>query len=285
MIDTIEPPYDVATIYGICNGHITEECMGLYVDLCNVFESVHYMGHLAELDLIEVMVSSQTLSMSEAVQGVNEVLIVSAEACLEVIGVVPDSDIPLPMMVRLCEVLLQFDVTENPGLLHGILDASEDPESCMADLLGEITEYESHEWISQLEQVGSDCIASIRYVLESAIEMNDAETPSIEIDPTLLKKKALLKATLPEATLALESSGGSLEDLYERSLKDLVSLDTKEALHQIMGLACISTESRVQKETILDSVIEDYFDDERQRLAIRSSVRHMKDKLEHLLYR
>lgn len=285
MTATVEPPYDIATIYGICQGHITDERMGLYTELCNVFTSVNYMGHLAEIDLIEVMVSSQTISMLDAVEGVHEALMVSAEACLQVIGVVPDADIPLGMMVRLCEVLLQFDVTETPELLHGILDASEDSVTCMADILGEITAYESHEWITQLEEVTPDCISSVRLLLEDAIAVNEATAPSIINDPELTKKKALLKATLPEASLALESSGGSLGELYEGSLNKLVSLDDKDALHQIMGLACISTESRTQKEAMLDNVIEDYFDDDRQRMAMGSVVRQLKSKLEHLLYR
>ena len=287
MSTDLEIPYDLATIYSICTGNVTDDLLDIYAEICNTFKNIQYSGHVTEIDYIETLLSSQTIATSDAVDSVLEVLITSVEECLAVIGVTINPDIPINLVPSLINYLLEFDATDTPSHLQAIVNDSEDTIECVCDILGFLTPIHSDVWMEHITGVDVKCITAINYQLKLAADRIETLESEASTDALLMRARVNeVKAIMDDVTLLdVSTESSSLEDLYHLHVSNIVDMDPTQAVKEILSLAAISNESSESMDLAIDNVLDDLFYEPSERIKANSKVSYLKRKIEHLLYR
>lgn len=281
MSKSFEIPYDLQTIYGICTDCITDDLMDIYSEMCAVFTNLSYSGHVTELDYIETMLISQSISRSFAVDSVLEVMITAAEECLHVIGVSINPETPIAIIPKLMAGLLEFDATDTPQFMMAIVADSEGPVECVCDLLEHITGLPSDTWLDVITGVEVKTIDAINYQLKLASDKQD----TLVSEPVELRDKSnAVKQVFDDVRLLdISTESSSLEDLYGLHIASIVDMDPDTAVKEILGLAVMSNESSSTVNGSIDLILDDLFYNPTDRIRINSKVNEYKRQIEHLL--
>lgn len=282
-----EIPYDMAVIYGICTGSVTDELLEIYSEICTTFHNVSYNGHVMELDYIESLLNAQNITTSDAADSVLEVLLTAVEDCLHVVGLSINPDIPIRLVPSLISTLLEFDTTDTPEPVMAIVEDSEGPVECICDLLGYYTQTESDVWLEHITGVEVKCITAIKYQLKLAIDRITSNDLGLGDHGKILRDRAsALKSVMDDVTLAdISTESSTLEDLYNLHVGSIVDMDSTAAVREIMGLAVMSNESSTSIDQSIDLVLDDLFYEPSERIKVNGLVRDLKRNLNDLLYK
>lgn len=282
-----EIPYDLAVIYGICTGSVTDDLLDIYAEICVVLHNIEYNGHVMELDYIESLLNGQDITTRDAADSVFEVMLTAVEECLNVIGVNINPDIPISLVPSLLNSLLEFDATDTPEPVMAIVDDSEGPVECVCDLLGYYTPTPSDIWLEHITEVDVKCIDAIKYQLRIVIDRLSSldEGPGDQVK--VLRDRAVeLKSVMDDITLAdISTESSTLEDLYHLHVGSIVDMSPDVAVREIIGLAVMSNESSVNIDRSIDLVLDDLFYEPSERIKVNSQVRELKKSLTGLLYK
>ena len=277
-----ELPYDLSLVLGVCSDRVTDEVLDLYQNICNTFRTSEYIGHIVELEYIDALLESQSITHTDAVDSVLEVLVTGAEECLHILGIGIDPDIPLKPLAVMLESLLDFDVTEFPETIYNIIEGSDDTEECLAEVLGFVTTIETHEWYEYITSVTPEFVQNLRRVLVEAIDQ--IEQPVI--DQELYRKRKLLKEANPELSLVdYVTESSSLDDLYTLFEPQLADLSVESAVGEIIALAALADYAPESRLASLDRILEDHVTDDLERVRLNALVRSTKSRYEHVFYR
>lgn len=285
MSSNLEIPYDLATIYGICNGSVTDELLEIYAEICNSFTNIAYSGHVTELDYIENLLISQNISTPSAADAVFEVIMTAVEECLHVIGVSINPETPIAHVPVIMSSLLEFDPTDTPEFVAAIVEDSEGPIECICDLMEYFSTIDSDTWLGIITGVKDTTISAIKHQIN--LEVNKQNTLNSDV-PTIIadmrtKAQALKEVFEDVSLIDISTESSSLEDLYGLHIASIVDMDQDKAIREILGLAMISNESNSTLDGAIGLVLDDLFYDPADRIKVNSKVNNYKSKISHLL--
>lgn len=276
--------YDVATILNICGEGISDILSDTLEGICVVFKEVSYSGHIPELDLIEVSLSSHNITYEDAIESVIEVMMTASEECLKLIGVSVNPDIPPPVMLKLLSALVTFDVTEFPQTMMDIVEASEDPVECAVNILDFISSEEINIWYDNITEVEVSFVENIKTLLLEAIDRLPPEF--LEIYPDFNKKRKLIKEIYPENILSdYTTEAKDLNTLIETYSEILCKLPSDVFIKEVVALASLSNDDPNVSLESVDSIIEDFMDDPQERIQYNHLISKTKESLEHVFFR
>lgn len=276
-------PYDLSLIYSICSNSVSDEMLDLYQQSCNIFEQSSYTGHILELDHIYQLLASQAISQDDAIDSVLEVIITSGEEALRVLGVVVNEDIQLPLLNKLLDALLLFDVTEFPGTMLDIVNASEDPIECLAELMNFITVEDTSIWYENIDEVEPYFVDNVRLVLNEAL--SKIQDVPLTIDREFNKRRKQVLEVLPESvTINSVVEEKDLEELYDIHYNELQGLSTESSIKEIVALASISKSTPQGRIESLESMLDRHIDDPLEKLKYNRLIKDTITNLEHVIY-
>lgn len=281
---TQEIPYDVATILNICGDAVNDEILDRYQSICYLFSELNYIGHVLELDYIEMLLASQAISTTDAIQSVNEVIYTSVEEILHQLGIEIDPDTELHLLEKLLSTYGTFDPTEFPQTILDIVEASEDPIECCAEVLDFITSEDTSVWYNVLADVTPEFVSNIKSVLLNAIDL--LPTTPIQIDREFNKKRKLIKEVLPESELVnYTTESKDLKSYYELYSDRLQSLSDEDAIKELVTLAALAENAPDERLEALESILEEHIPDANERVRYNGILSKIKRDLEHIIYR
>lgn len=275
---------DIDTLVTICTGCITDDLLDLYQGYCDIFYEVGFVGHLVELDYIEMRLNAHEITHDEAVAQVTECLLIAAEECLNVLGIEVDPDTPIPLIHTLMEAIVTFDVTEYPQTMLDIVEGTEDPIEFTAALLDFLTVEGEEVWYNHLENVESAFVENVRAVLVEAIESVPEEFLTIDVDFNRRRKLAL--TVFPSVTLINEVCAPTyLSELLETYTDRLTELDEATYIKTVVGLASVASDPPEALTDAVDAIIDEYLQDPGKRLQHNTMIQGLKQDLAHVIYR
>lgn len=278
-----ELPYDLSLIYSICSDSVTNELLDLYQQTCSIFEQSSYTGHILELEHIYQLLSSQAISHSDAIDSVLETMITAGEEALNILGVTINEDIQLSLLNKLLDALLLFDVTEFPSTMFDIVEASEDPIECLAELMNFISVEDTNIWYENIVDVEPFFVDNLRLVLNDAIDkMHDVP---LVIDKEFNKRRKQVLEVVPESiTIDSTTEEKDLEELYDIHHKELQGLSMESSIKEIIALASISKSTPQGRIDALESILDKHIGNPMERLKYNRIIKDTIVNLEHVIY-
>lgn len=281
---TQELPYDVATIFNICGDAVNDEILDTYVGICSTFSELEFIGHTTELDYIEMLLSSHSISREEAIESVSETIYTSIEEILNLIGITVNPDISLNLLYKILTTYGTFDPTEYPQTMLDIVEASEDPIECCAEVLDFVTAEDTSVWYDSLEDVTPEFVSNLRMVLLNAI--NNLPVTPLKIDREFNKKRKLVKEVIPNTEMVdYVTESKDLNSYYRIYSNRLQALSNEDAVRELVTLAAVASDAPEERLETLDAILEDYIPDPEERIRYNSIVSQTKRDLEHVIYR
>lgn len=279
-----ELPYDIATILNICGESVNDEILDTYTEICSTFARLEYIGHVTELDYIEMLLSSHSISTDDAIASVDGVIFTAVDEILIQLGITIMPDVNVSLLSKILSAYGTFDPTEFPQTILDIVEASEDPVECCAEVLDFITSEDTTVWYTVLEDVSSDFVSNLRIVLINAID--GLPVTPLRVDREFNKKRKLVQAAIPNTEMVgYTTEAKSLDSYYKIYSQRLSELSNEVAVKELVTLAAIADDIPEKRMEALEAILEEHIPDADERIRYNSILSQAKRDLEHVIYR
>lgn len=253
-------------------GQCSPELQSSYSRIFSIFEQVDYVGHLDELDLLFAKVNDHNIDSMEVIPALEAIVRVSVDKCLEAIGVAIDGETPIDMVEDVLLCLLQFDVTDSPGVFVGIIDGAEDTLEALLSILAYVGNYSEDDWFRYIVSVSDNTVDRVRQIAAKENERVQSREDTVGTDELNRRISALAQARPDSLGVALAKDnigvGASMESLYGCHVHRLLDLSTEQAVVELFSLAAISCESFERVDVTVSAALDDLcYDMEKRRIA------------------
>lgn len=266
---------------------VTDRCSPeletLYVQLNNILIDVDFPVHLDELTLLLAKVESFEIDNLEIVQSVNTILRTAITRALLELGIEFDAEIRIEMLAEAADILLKFDVTDNPTLVDETMTETDDDIDGLCRLLELQGTFEYEFWLEQVVDVSDMFVKNLRNLCQKAILKQESPVATPEFEQLFLKRVGRLMAEKGDsfaADLVVNNVGvgASLESLYGCHVGRFIDMKPEESIPELYALAAISNESFEAARAVIGECLDDLYIDamdrsraERLRPAIEQS--------------
>ena len=253
---------------------VTDRCAPeleeLYVQLNNILIDINFPIHLDELSLILSKAESHEIDNLEIVSCVETVLRTAINRALLELGIEFDNEIKIEKLVEAADVLLRFDVTDNPTLLDEVMEETEDDIDGLCRLLELLGTFEYDAWFEEVLEVSDVFVQNLRKLVQKEIQRQESPVVDPQYDQLFLKRIGRLMAEKGEsfaADLVVNNVGigASLESLYGCHVGRFIDMKPEDSVPELYALAAMSSESFESARVLIGHCLDDLYTEPMER--------------------
>ena len=253
---------------------VTDRCAPeleeLYVQLNNILIDIDFPVHLDELSLLLSKAESMEIDNLEIVPCVDTVLRTAVNRALLELGIEFDNEIKIEKLVEAADVLLRFDVTDNPTLIDEVMADTEDDIDALCRLLELQGTFEFDAWFEDVVEVSDMFAQNLRRLVQKEIQHQESPVADPQHDHLFLKRIGRLMAEKGDtfaADLVINNVGigASMESLYGCHVGRFIDMKPEESIPELYALAAMSSDSFESAKKMIDHCLDDLYTEPMER--------------------